>query len=234
MTRMTTQVLGLLACLAGVAGAQPVAPAPPMVVVHGEGEVRAVPDVAFVTIGAEFRAQTPKDAQAASAKAMTAVQDRIVTAGVPKAAIRTLSYDLQPQFDYTNGKQVARGYLARNVIEVRLDELAMVGEVLELAVAAGGTSVQGVRFDVKARAVLEREALTRAVADARARAEAAAKGAGATVEAVLRIEEAGVPRVAFDAPMMRMAADSMAAAAPPMAAGETVIRATVTLTARLK
>ena len=234
MMRGTALVLGLCAALAGAAGAQPVAPAPPMVVVHGEGEVRAVPDVAFVTIGAESRAQTPKDAQAASAKAMTAVQDRIVVAGVPKAAIRTLSYDLQPQFDYTNGKQVPRGYLARNVIEARLDDLAKVGEVLELAVAAGGTSVQGVRFDVKARAALEREALTRAVADARARAEAAAKGAGATVDAVLRIEEAG--RGGGPEPvMMRMAAAPMAGdAAPPVAPGETIIRATVTLTARLK
>ncbi len=234
MMRMTALVLGLCAVLAGAVGAQPVAPPVPMVVVHGEGEVRAVPDVAFVTIGAESRAQTPKDAQAASAKAMTAVQDRIVAAGVPKAAIRTLSYDLQPQFDYTNGKQVPRGYLARNVIEVRLDELAVVGEVLELAVAAGGTAVQGVRFDVKARAALEREALTRAVADARARAEAAAKGAGATVDAVLRIEEAGHGG-GPEPVMMRMAAAPMAGdAAPPVAPGETIIRATVTLTARLK
>ena len=34
--------------------------------------------------------------------------------------------------------------------------------------------------------------------------------------------------------MMRMAADSAAAATPPIAAGETVIRATVTLTAAIK
>ena len=100
--------------------------------------------------------------------------------------------------------------------------------------AAGGTSVQGVRFDVKARAALEREALTRAVADARARAEAAAKGAGATVDAVLRIEESG--RGGGPEPvMMRLAAAPMAGdAAPPVAPGETIIRASVTLTARLK
>ena len=234
MTRTAALVLGLCGSLSGVAWAQPTASAPAMVVVHGEGEVRAVPDVVFVTIGAESRAPTPKDAQAASAKAMTAVQDRIVAAGVPKVAIRTLSYDLQPQFDYTNGKQVPRGYLARNVIEVRLDDLAKVGEVLELAVAAGGTSVQGVRFDVKARAALEREALTHAVADARARAEAAAKGAGATVEAVVRIEEAGLGGRP-EPVMMRLAAAPMAGdAAPPVAPGETIIRASVTLTARLK
>ena len=225
---------GMLAAAAAVAGAQPPAPPAPTVVVRGEGEVRAAPDVAFVTIGAEFRAATPKEAQGLSAKAMTAVQQRLIAAGVPKDAIRTLTYDLQAQFEFTSGKQVPRGYQARNVIEVRLDDIQTVGEILELAVAAGGTSVQGVRFDLKQRAALEREALTRAVADARARAEAVAKGAGAAVVAVLRIEEGGVNVRPMEAPMFRMAADTVAASAPPIAAGDTVIHASVTLTAAIK
>ncbi len=234
MTRRALVVAGLVVAYVAVAGAQSTAPAPPTVVVRGEGEVRAAPDVAFVTIGAEFRAATPKEAQGLSAKAMTAVQQRLLAAGVPKDAIRTLSYDLQAQFEFINGKQVPRGYQARNVIEVRLDDIQTVGEILELAVAAGGTSVQGVRFDLKQRAALEREALTRAVADARARAEAAAKGAGAAVVAVLRIEEGGVNVRPMEAPMFRMAADTVAASTPPIAAGDTVIHASVTLTAAIK
>ncbi len=231
MMRRALLMAGMVAASVAVAGAQP---APPTVVVRGEGEVRAAPDVAFVTIGAEFRAATPKEAQGLSAKAMTAVQQRLSAAGVPKDAIRTLSYDLQAQFEFTGGKQVPRGYQARNVIEVRLDDIQTVGEILELAVAAGGTSVQGVRFDLKQRAALEREALTRAVADARARADAAAKGAGAAVVAVLRIEEGGVNVRPMEAPMFRMAADTVAASAPPIAAGDTVIHASVTLTAAIK
>lgn len=234
MTRITVMVSFLMAAVAAVAGAQPATPPAPVVVVRGEGEVRAVPDVAFVTIGAEFRGQTPKAAQASAAAAMTAVQQRIVAAGVPKDAIRTLTYDLQAQFDYSNGKQVPRGYQARNVIEVRLDDIQTVGEILELAVAAGGTSVQGIRFDLKRREALEREALTRAVADARARADAVAKGAGAAVVAVVRIEELGADVRPMEPPMMRMAADTVAPAAPPIAAGEIVIHARVTLTATIK
>lgn len=234
MMRRALVVAGMAVASVAVAGAQSTAPAPPTVVVRGEGEVRAAPDVAFVTIGAEFRAATPKEAQGLSAKAMTAVQQRLTAAGVPKDAIRTLTYDLQAQFEFTSGKQVPRGYQARNVIEVRLDDIQTVGEILELAVAAGGTSVQGVRFDLKQRAALEREALTRAVADARARADAAAKGAGATVVAVLRIEEGGVNVRPVEAPMFRMAADTVAASAPPIAAGDTVIHASVTLTAAIK
>ncbi len=234
MMRTVLLSFGAVLLAATAAWTQPLpAPAGPMVVVHGEGEVKAAPDVAFVTIGAELRAQTPKAAQASAAAAMTAVQQQILGAGVPKEAIRTVSYDLQAQFDYTNGKQVPRGYLARNVIEVRLDDLAKVGEVLELAVGAGGTSVHSVRFDLKQRDLLERDALTRAVADGRARAEAAAKGAGAVVVSVLRIEESGGGARPMEAPMMRMAADA-AQSTPPIAAGEVVVRASVTLTASIK
>jgi uncharacterized protein len=234
MTRHLLLSISLVACTS-VASAQSPAPSPPVVVVRGEGEVRAVPDVAFLSIATEHRAQTAKEAQSQGATAMAAVQQKLAGAGIAKDALRTLTYDLQPQFDYVNGKQVARGYLARNVIEVRADDVARVGELLEMAITAGGTTVQGIRFDVKARQQLERQAITRAVADARARAAAAAEGAGAAIVAVVKIEEAGVISRPIEQPMMRMAADSVAAAPPPpIAAGEAVIRATVTLTATIK
>ena len=231
MTRAILIVLTVLA-VAAPAHAQPGPPLGPVVVVRGEGEVRATPDLAFITLATEHRAQTSKEAQAQGAAAMASVQQRLLAAGVPKDAIRTLSYDLQPQFDFSSGRQVPRGFLARNVIEVRSD-VARVGELLELAIAAGGTTVQGVRFDVKARAELERQAITRAVADARARAAAAAEGAGGTVGAVVRIEEGGIEVRPMEQAMYRTSAVA-ADAAPPIVAGETVIRARVTLTATLK
>ena len=99
----------------------PPGPVGPVVVVRGEGEVRATPDLAFITLATEHRAQTSKEAQAQGAAAMASVQQRLLAAGVPKDAIRTLSYDLQPQFDFSSGRQVPRGFLARNVIEVRAE-----------------------------------------------------------------------------------------------------------------
>jgi uncharacterized protein len=228
-------VLVLSAVARASAQSPPPAPATPIIVVRGEGEVRAVPDMAYVSVGAEQTAKTPRDAQAFVAKAMTAVQQRLAAAGVAKDAVRTTAYDVQAQFDYANGKQTLRGYLARHLAEVRVDDVARVGELLEIAVTAGGTSVQGVRFDLKQRAALEREALSKAVTDARARADAMAAGAGSAVAGIVRIEEAGA---AAPGPqpqmMMRMEAVQVAGDAPPVAPGETVIRASVTLTARLK
>lgn len=212
----------------------PSTPTEPVVVVTGEGLVKATPDQAWVMFAVESRSKNPKEAQTQNAKSMSSVHERLIAAGVPKQAIRTLSYDLQLESDWVNGRQVPRGYVARNTIEVRLDEITRVGEIIDIAITNGANSVHGVRFDLKERDALEREALKRATADARARAEAAASGAGASVGRVLRIEEP-TRGVAPPVPMMReMAMADSRAAATPVVAGEIEIRSVVVLTASLK
>jgi uncharacterized protein YggE len=161
----------------------------PVIVTTGEGLVKMAPDRVWVNIAAESRAKSPREAQRANADAMKAVLDKLKALGLPADAIRTFGYDLQPQFDYANGRQSLREYLARNSIEVRVDEVARAGEVLDAAVGSGATSVSGVRFDLKDRSAAEREALKKAGADARGRADAAAAGASMRVDRVVRIEE---------------------------------------------
>jgi uncharacterized protein YggE len=206
----------------------------PTVVTHGRAIVTARPDRAFVVIAAESRSRNSGDAQKQNATAMTSVLEKIQQAGIPKDAIRTIGYDLQPEFDYAGGRQTFRGYLARNTVEVRLDDIDRVGVVIDAAAAGGATTITGVRFDVRDRAGLEREALRLAVADARGRADALAAGAGAKIERVVRIEEGGAPD--FPRPMMRMAGGRAmdAAVATPVEPSTIEIQAQVTLTAAIR
>jgi uncharacterized protein YggE len=209
----------------------------PVIVTTGEAVVKMAPDRVWVTIAAESRARSPRESQRANADAMKAVLDKLKAAGLPADAIRTAGYDLQPEFDYVNGKQSLRGYVARNTIEVRVDEVTRAGEILDAAVGSGATTVSGIRFDLKDRSTAERQALRQAVADARGRADAAAAGAGMKVDRVVRIEEqrAMMPE---PRPMYAMARQSMTAdavtAAPPIAAGELEVRSTVTMTSSIK
>ncbi len=207
--------------------------AEPVVVVSGEGLVKAAPDQAFVTIAAESRSRNPKEAQTQNAQAMSAVQQKLLAAGIPKDAIRTLSVDLQLESDWVNGRQIPRGYVARNSIEVRLDDIVRVGEVIDLAVTSGATAVHGVRFDLKQRESLEREALKRATAQALGRAEAAAAGAGRAINRVIRIEEPAGRPYPMPAPVMMRAAEE-SRVQTPVVAGEIEIRASVLVTATLK
>lgn len=230
--------LVLLAWSAASATAQPAQGATmsttPVVVTMGEAIVRAVPDRAFVTVATTGRAASPAAAQRQSADAMAAVQKTLQAAGVPADAIRTVRYELQPQYDYTDGRQVLRGYLATNAIEVRVEPIERVGGLIDQLVTAGASEVSSIRFDLKEREGLEREALKRAVADARARADAAAAGAGLSVEAILRIEEEGGLSEPPRPLMMAMKAERAAVAeSTPVAPGEIEISVRVRVTARL-
>jgi len=231
MTRLLTLAL-VLAAAPVFAQPAPERPLQPFVISSGEGVVQAVPDRAWITVTAESRAASPRDAQRRNADLMKPVQDRLRAAGIPEDAIKTVVYDLQPDWDYSNNRRTLRGYVARNSIDVRIDSVDRVGELLDLVVTAGATSVENVRFDLKDRERIERDALRLAVADARARAASAAAGAGMSVDRIIRIDEQGVSSPPI--PLRRETFQAAAAAAPPVAAGSMEVRAHVTLTTLLK
>ena len=159
----------------------PAPPGPPVVVASGVATVKRAPDQAFVTFITESRAARPAEAQKLNAQAMAQVQEAVKRAGIPADAVRTLSFNLREDVDWVNGKRTSRGYVVSNAIEVRVDKLDDVGRLLDAAVTAGATNVSDIRFELKDRSGAEREAVRLAVADARARADAAAEGAGTKV-----------------------------------------------------
>jgi uncharacterized protein len=204
----------------------------PVVVTTGTAVVRLAPDRAFLVLAAELRASSPADAQQKAAQAMTSVRQKLKAAGIADEAVRTLSYTLREEFDYANNRRTSRGYVASNMIEIRVDQVDRVGQVLDTAVQSGATTVSDIRFDLKDRDAAERQALRLAVVDARARAEAAAAGAARKLGAVLRIDEQGAVH-----PMPRpvaMMARAEAAPDTPITPGEIEVRASVTLTAALE
>ena len=238
MTRAVTAAplaLAAITILGAPAFAQPT-PAqafePPMIVTRGQASVKRAPDQAWVSIASESRAQTPAEAQRIAAEAMTAVQSALGKAGLPADAIRTTGYSLQPDMEFTGGRSRVRGYIARNQIEVRVDNLDRLGAVIDAAGSSGATSMAGLRFDLKDRSGIEREALRLAVQDAMGRAKAIAAGAGATLGAIVRIEEhADESR---PVPIMAMRAEAAAAPQTPITPGEIEIAGTVTLRIAIK
>jgi uncharacterized protein YggE len=208
--------------------------APPAIVTTGHAIVSRAPDRAFVAVAVETRAPTPRQAQQQNADAMASVQQRIARAGIDRDAVRTSGYSIQQEFDLANGRRTPRGFVARNGVEVRIDNVDRVGELLDAFVDAGATTVSSIRFDLKDRAGAEREALRLAVADARARAEAMAAGAGRTVDRVIKITDVASP--GFRAPQPMIMAQR-AAAAPETTAIESgliEVQAQVELTVAIK
>jgi uncharacterized protein len=225
----------LLALVAAPASAQQTPPpGPPVIVTKGEAIVKKAPDQAWVSIAAESRAATAAQVQQMNADAMRAVQAALAKVGLPADAVKTMGYNLQPDMEYQNGRGRVRGYIARNSVEVRVDDLQKLSAVIDAAGQSGATNMSGLRFDIKDRATVERDALRRAVQDALERARAIAAGANAQLGPILRIDEQG----GFEAPPMpmyrTMTANAAAAPETPISPGEIEVRAQVMLTVRIQ
>jgi uncharacterized protein YggE len=205
----------------------------PAIVSTGSATVSVAPDRSFVTLSVETLDPSPSAAQQKNAQAMTAVRSRLEALGLTGDAVRTVRYELNEQVEFVNNRREVKGYRAVNQIEVRVDEIDRVGKIVDAAVQAGATNVADIRFDIKDRDSMERQALKLAVADARARAEAMAAGSNVAIGSILRIEELGGaepprPMPQYAEAMRAVAADT------PVSAGKIEVRASVRLTVSVK
>ncbi len=177
-----------VAAFAAPAAGQTSSDARQVIVAQGEATIRHAPDVAWVEIGVEARGGRPDDAREEAARAMNAVMNTLKKI-VPSQAVQTSGYSVVPEMEYADNGSRLKDYLARNRIDVRVDDLDKLARVLDSGIGSGATSVSGVRFDVKDRDKYEREALEQAVRDAMERARAMADGAGQRLGSIVRIQE---------------------------------------------
>jgi uncharacterized protein YggE len=124
-----------------------------------------------------------------------------------------------------NGRQgPVQGYTATNLVRVTVRNLEHLPTILGRLTAVGANAVEGVHFEREDRAGAQREALGRAVADARAQAEAIARAAGVELGEVVAVEEGGAGR---PMPMVAMAMRGKAEEGAAVEPGELEIAATV-------
>jgi len=262
-TARTLLALSFAVVLAGATPvlAQPVAPPPSVVVATGEHRIKVAPDQAWATVSLETRDSRGAEARRLGAAAPADPTTELLAAtfagapleegdivslrkaGLEGDAVQTIGVSLHPEYEYTNGRQRTKGMIMSNQLQVRIDDISKVADVLDavggLTLPASSTlMVGGLRFDLKNRAGVQRDALRFAVEDAVARAKAMAAGAGMSVGRTLRIEEAGAAgQMKFPQEQFMMAESRVGADAPmptPISPSDIEIRAQVTLTVEIK
>jgi hypothetical protein len=201
--------------------------------VTGDSKVTAKPDRVQIDIGVTNRATHSQDAAQENARQVDTVIAAVRKAAGPTAVLKTISYSLEPNYQYhPNGVEpTLLGYTASNTVQVTLDELAKIGSVIDSATQSGANHVQGIQFTLRDQDAVRAQALREAALRARAEAEVLAGALGLKVVRVLSVEELS-PRVM---PVRYMGAQrAMAAAvadvATPVEAGTLDISADVTLT----
>ena len=229
---------GLVAVvLACAVGAWPVrAQQPPLspvssIRVSGDAKVTAQPDRVQIDIGVTTRAAQSQDAASQNARQVDAVLAAVRKA-TPAAVLKTISYALNPTYQYhSNGEEpTITGYSAVNVVQVTLDDLAKIGAVIDSATLAGANHVQGIQFTLRDQDAVRAEALRQAASRARAEAELLAAALGLKVVRVLSAEENSPRVVPVRAYMGAPRAAMATATATPVEAGTLDVTADVMLT----
>jgi uncharacterized protein YggE len=196
----------------------------PGITVSGTGQVQVVPDAAQITFGVETQAGDAASALAANSTAMEKVVAALKAAGIDAADIQTQQVSVGQRYDST-GTSIT-GYVATNQVVTTVRKIDTVGAIIDTAVQAGATNVYGLGLTVTKPDEAYAQALDKAVANARTKAERLAKAAGVAVGKVVAVLEGGG---GYTGPIP-LAAEAARAKDVPIEIGTQAVTATVTVT----
>jgi uncharacterized protein YggE len=202
--------------------------------VSGTGKVSVPPDIALVNVGVQAQASTVKAAQDLLNKNINAVSAAVKSAGVADKDLQTNGYSISPTYDYSANTQRITGYQAFSNVTIKVRAIDNVNAVIDAATTAGANTVGGISFDVDDKTKSENDARELAVADAKSKAENAARMAGFSLGRIINYSEdfGGAPR---PVPMMAKA-DSVSGGGVPteIQTGTNEISVTVTLSYQIQ
>jgi hypothetical protein len=143
--------------------------------------------------------------------------------GIAERDIQTAEISLSPNTN-DNGTKILN-FTATNTVSVTTKAIARAGSIVDAAVAAGANTISGPTLTPSGQLLLERHALTAAIADARARALTIATAAHVRLGAVRTVTEVSSSPVTFSP-----SAKSSALSSTPVEAGSVQTEEDVTVT----
>jgi uncharacterized protein YggE len=206
--------------LPDLAGAQDPPDTEDSITVSGVGSVDAVPNEATMSFGAETRRPTAEAAVAANADAMRKIINALRQAGGRELQTQWVSV-----YPYTDENGTVNGYTASNSVSA-VSDVGDAPTLIDAAAEAGANQISGPGLSSSNAEALYRQALAKAVADARLSAEALARAAGRSLGEITTIVEGGASQ---PEPLYRAEAQA-ADSATPIVPGEQETSATVSVT----
>lgn len=210
----------------------------PTLSVRGRAEVAAPPDLAVIRTGAVVQQATADAAQAQINQIMQRATAAIGKLGVSASQIQTAAITLTPVYTTAPPPGTTQqpieprivAYRASNTMEIRLENLQLLGQVIDAAVVAGANQLEDLSFQIKDDAQYRQEALSSAARQARAKATAIAEALGVQLLGVQQAQEAGVETIRPIGYVRQAMAMAETTALPPVQPGQVRVEANVAVT----
>lgn len=146
-----------------------------IITVTGVGQKTITPEIARIQLEVHTENMELTAAKAENDRLMNAVIQAIGTLGITSENIQTVRYNISPRYDYSDGKQIFRGYEVTNAIAVTVDNFDQIGPLIDLATQNGVNRVLGIVFTTENTSAYYNQALSQALMDGLMKAETIAQ-----------------------------------------------------------
>lgn len=217
----------LVVLISGLANAQVTEKMQPQINVSGEGKVKVMPDEAVVTVGVTNVGADAASVKKDNDKVAEAIIKYLKGSGIAAKDYQTKNVSLHRNYDYNKKKY---NFTASQTIVINLRDLSKYDALMMGLVDAGANNIQGVEFKTSKLAQYETEARTKAIQQARQKANDYAAALGQKAGKALVVSDSGQTYYPVMA-MKNYAMAEMAADAPreTLAIGEIEVIANVTV-----
>ncbi|WP_335872392.1 SIMPL domain-containing protein [Bacillus sp. 2205SS5-2] len=150
--------------------------------VTGSFTIKVEPDAAIAFMGVLTSNKELQVAQQENSVIAQRILHSLYKNGIEEKDIQTSTYQIYPQYDYVDGKQLFKGYDVRQVFRVQITDLNQVGKIIDDAVNSGANIVERIEFSLLDIRVPYLKALAKAYDVAYEKAKILAQSSGQTLQ----------------------------------------------------
>ncbi|APH04831.1 SIMPL domain-containing protein [Bacillus weihaiensis] len=194
--------------------------------VEGVGSISVKPDIAIITLGVITESENVQNAQTQNTMKMNKVLQALDEVGVNQEQIQTLTFTIQPIYQYVDGEQIFKGYKVQHILEITVTDLSQTGEIYQAAISVGANIVDNIRYDLsdKMKEKSYQQALILALNQATLKAQTITHSLGVSLLPIpIKITENSSPHTAKSSPIHYSSMET----APPIQERDIKIEATL-------
>ena len=219
-------------------------PATDTITVSGTGKASLAPDVAKITFSVQNTSAKVADAQAATTKQANAALAFVKEKGIADKDVKTLSYNVYPQYEYTRclageacppSTPKISGYQVSETVQVTVRNLDLTGDLLQGLGSLEVQNISGPNFTLDDPNAGQDAARANAIDDAKVKAQILARQLGVHLVKIVNFNESSGGNPVMYAAMAKDSAMGVGGApAPQVPAGENEYNSTVSITYEIR
>jgi uncharacterized protein YggE len=178
-----TSVFAAALLVFSVAGTNLAAAAEPnTIAVSGMAEQEVAPDMAYIDVGINVRADNAETARTQEAQIASQIRRALLGLAITDNDLQNTSYYLYQEYKVDrNGVRTADKYVLDSSIKVTVKDLDKLSQVIDNVVKAGATNISNITYALSTQNIIQRQLLATAVENARDKAAVVANAGSRTL-----------------------------------------------------